>query len=123
MLRIMKKEIDPAGSKVLFNEPVSERGFDAAWRVHSGDWRVEDGWLTGRNPENRPGMVFLKGDFPGDVMVDFDARTVPPSSHDINVMWNGCWDAAKNERGTAYVAGLEGWWEGKAGIEKSPNTN
>ena len=120
MLRIMKKEIDPEGSKVLFGEPVSEHCFGAHWKVHSGDWRVEGEWITGRNRENRPGMMFLRGDFPGDVLVDFEARTVPPSSHDINVMWNGSWDGMKNERGTAYVAGLEGWWEGKVGIEKSP---
>ncbi len=120
MLRIMKKEIDIAESKVLFREPVSERGFREHWKVHSGDWTVEGEWITGRNRENRPGMVFLRGDYPGDVLVDFEARTVPPSSHDINVMWNGSWDEMKNERGTAYVAGLEGWWEGKVGIEKSP---
>jgi len=89
MLRIMKKEIDIAESKVLFCEPVSERGFREHWKVHSGDWTVEGEWITGRN-------------------------------HDINVMWNGSWDEMKNERGTAYVAGLEGWWEGKVGIEKSP---
>lgn len=54
-------------------------------------------------------------------MMDFEARTVVPCTHDIDVMWNGSWDAAKGERGTAYVAGLEGWRQGKAGIEKSPD--
>jgi len=82
---------------------------------------LENGWLTGKNPENCPGMIVSKRDFFGNVMVDFEARTVLPSTHDIDVMWNGSWDETKNERGIAYVAGLEGWWVGKIGLEKSPD--
>ncbi|MEG2634422.1 MAG: hypothetical protein RSA97_07480, partial [Oscillospiraceae bacterium] len=40
---------------------------------------------------------------------------------DINVMWNGSWNEDFDTRGVAYVAGLGGWWGGKAGIEKSPD--
>ena len=65
-------------------------------------------------------MVFLNGDYPGNVLMDFEARTVPPSSHDIDFMWNGSWDDRKNQRGVAYVGGIEGWWDGKVGIERSP---
>jgi hypothetical protein len=120
MLRLMKKEIDLDRSRILFDAPISKESFSRHWRVYGGQWNVEDEWLTGRNPDNCPGMVFLQGDYPGNVLVDFEARTVLPSSHDIDVMWNGSWDEARNERGVAYVAGLQGWWEGKVGIEKSP---
>jgi hypothetical protein len=80
----------------------------------------DEGWLCGRNPENAPGMAICRREFPGNVMVEFSARTVLPSTHDIDVMWNGEWSEEKNQRGTAYVAGIEGWWTGKVGLERSP---
>jgi hypothetical protein len=117
---IMRKEIDIEKSPVLFNDPVTPENFKTDWNTYNSQWWVEDGWLTGKNPENAPGMAILKEDFPGNVMVEFEARTVIPSSHDIDVMWNGEWVDSLNHRGMAYVAGIEGWWEGKAGLEKSP---
>ena len=120
MLRIMRKAIDLERSPVLYAEPISTKSFAKDWRVYGGEWSVDGGWLTGKNPDNCAGMALLRGDFPGNVLVDFEARTVPPSSHDIDFMWSGSWDEAKHERGVAYVAGLEGWWDGKVGFEKSP---
>ena len=121
MYRIMGKEIDIENSKILFDKPITKENFADLCKVYTGEWYIDNGWLTGKNPGNFPGMVFLNGDYPGNVLVEFEARTVLPSSHDINFMWNGSWDETKNERGTAYVAGLQGWWEGKVGIEKSPD--
>ncbi|MBU0713877.1 MAG: hypothetical protein KJ964_00805 [Verrucomicrobia bacterium] len=121
MLEIMGKNIDIEKSELLYNEPISDKHFSANWTINSGDWQVQGEWLTGKNPANCPGMIFLKGDYPGNVMVDFEARTVLPCTHDIDFMWNGSWDKDKNQRGPAYVAGLEGWWTGKVGIEKSPD--
>ncbi len=120
LLKIIRKEIDLDASEVLFDEPFTPQNLAANWTLRSPDWRVEDGWLMGKNPENRPGMVVSRADYPGNILMDFEARTVPPCSHDIDFMWNGSWDEDRNVRGTAYVAGLEGWWEGKVGIEKSP---
>ena len=37
-----------------------------------------------------------------------------------NVMINGEWDEEKDERGMAYVAGVEAFWHGQVGFEKSP---
>lgn len=120
MLKLMRKEIDLENSPILYAEPLTPETFARDWRIYSGEWQVEGEWLTGRNPGNFPGMVFLRADFPGNVLVEFEARTVLPCTHDINFMWNGSWDEGRNERGVAYVAGLEGWWQGKVGIEKSP---
>lgn len=120
MLKLMRKAIDLEKSPFLYDKPISANTFAQEWKVYSGEWSVEEEWLVGKNPGNFPGMAFLRGDFPGNVLVDFEARTVAPSTHDINFMWNGCWDEDKNERGMAYVAGLQGWWNGKVGIEKSP---
>ena len=121
MLRLMKKEIDLEGSPVLYDAGVSEEMLARDWDIHNGEWWAEDGWIHGRNRENAPSMIVSKKDFKGNVMVSFEARTVLPSTHDIDFMWNGCWDEAQNARGMAYVAGLEGWWEGKVGFEKSPD--
>ena len=121
MLRIVRKEIDLDASAVLFNKPFTAESLAGDWKIYSSEWRVENGWLTGKNPGNCPGMAVSRADYPGNVLMDFEARTVPPCTHDIDVMWNGSWDESRNQRGPAYVAGLEGWWEGKVGIEKSPD--
>ncbi|NLY43756.1 MAG: hypothetical protein GX066_07280 [Clostridiaceae bacterium] len=120
ILEILKKEIDLDNSPILFDQPVTAESLKKDWDIHHSEWWVEDGWLTGKNPGNHPGMVILKQDFPGNVLVEFEARTVLPSTRDINFMWNGSWDDVKDQRGMAYVAGLQGWWGGKVGIEKSP---
>ena len=119
-LRIMGKTIDIGASTVLYDEPFTEGNLEKNWNIYSGEWRVQDGWLTGKNPESNPGMIISKADFPGNVLMDFQGRTVLPSTHDIDFMWNGSWDEDKNCRGFGYVVGIQGWWEGKIGLEKSP---
>lgn len=119
---LMKKKILLDSSEVLYEKSgFTQKEFEEQWTVHHSKWKVEDGWLVGENKGNWPGMAILKQDFPGNVMVEFEAQTVLPSSHDINVMWNGEWLKDTDQRGIAYVAGLEGWWTGKVGIEKSPD--
>ena len=121
VLSLMKKRILLDSSKILFDKPVTPGNFTSDWTVHHAEWSVDnDGWLVGRNRGNWAGMAILKQEFPGNVLVEFDASTIAPSTHDIDVMWNGEWLDDKDERGTAYVAGLQGWWTGKVGIEKSP---
>jgi len=119
VIELMKKKIFLDSSKVLYDKPLSADSFAAEWTVHHSEWHVEDGWLVGENRGNWPGMAILKQDFPGNVLVEFEAQTILPSSHDINVMWNGEWIDETDQRGLAYVAGLQGWWTGKVGIEKS----
>ena len=117
----MKKEIDLEKSTILYSEETTKAAFDQCWDIKGGEWYYDNGWFVGKNPDNCPGMIVSKADFYGNVMVDFIGKTVLPSTHDIDVMWNGSWDELKNERGVAYVAGVEGWWENKVGIEKSPD--
>ena len=118
-LLLMKKKILVSKSKILFDRQVTAESFDDEWTVHHSEWGVDGEWLTGSNRGNWPGMAILKQDFPGNVLVEFEAQTLLPSSHDINVMWNGEWLKEEDHRGLAYVAGLQGWWTGKVGIEKS----
>jgi hypothetical protein len=119
VIKLMKKRILLNSSKVLYDKPITAEDFSQFWTVHHSNWEVKDGWLVGENPGNWPGMAILKQDFPGNVLVEFEAQTILPSQHDINVMWNGEWLTDPDKRGIAYVAGLEGWWTGKVGIEKS----
>lgn len=120
-IRLMKKEIDVANSPILYDKKIDESVLQQDWDIKTGEWWIEDEWLCGKNPGNFPGMVISKDDFKGNVMFEFEGRNIAPSTHDINFMWNGSWKKDVNERDVAYVTGLEGWWEGKIGIEKSPD--
>jgi len=118
-IELMNKRILLDSSKVLYDKPLTPEDFSQEWTIHHSKWAVKDGWLEGENSGNWPGMAILKQDFPGNVLVEFEAQTILPSTHDINVMWNGEWLSETDQRGIAYVAGLQGWWTGKVGIEKS----
>ena len=119
-MELMGKHVDFEKLEVLWEKPLTEETLREDFEIRSGDWRSEGGAFVGTNPLNAPGMVISRRDFFGPVMLDFTASTVLPSTHDINCMWSGSWDEEKDERGTAYVAGLQGWWDGKVGFEKSP---
>lgn len=108
-------------ARTLYHEPFTDSVLARDFDVKGGEWSIQDGWLTGKNPDNAAGMIVSRQDFFGDILIDVKARTVPPCTHDISVMWHGSWDEASNTRGTAYVMGVQGWWDGKVGFEKSPD--
>jgi hypothetical protein len=93
MIYLINKTIDPDTMLVLYEKPLSAESIASDFTVYGGDWKVEEGWLTGRNPGNSAGMIISKADFFGDVMMDFTAR------------------------GPGYVIGIPGWWYGKIGFE------
>jgi hypothetical protein len=119
-LLLMHRRIDLGASPILYNRVLSAESFAEDWETRNAHWEYRDGAIWGTNPLPAPGVVLCKRSFPGNVLVEFYARTVTPSTHDIDVMWNLSWDETSNTRGMAYVAGLQGWWDGKVGIEKSP---
>ena len=53
-------------------------------------------------------------------MLEVTVKMVAPSTHDINIMINGSWDLEKDQRDIAYVTGIEAFWHGNVGFEKSP---
>jgi len=120
-LLILHRRIELPSCPILYDRPFTPESLAQDWQVRGGQWQVEGEWLCGRNPANAPGMVTSRRSFPGNVLLDFQARTVLPSTHDIDWMWNGSWNEKSDTRGLAYVAGLQGWWEGKVGFEKSPD--
>ena len=119
-LLLMHKRIDLDASPVLYDRPCSPQSFAEDWQAYNAHWEAYGGAFWGSNPQPSPGVIVCRRSFPGNVLVDCIARTVLPSRHDIDVMWNMSWDEAAHQRGAAYVAGIQGWWEGKVGIEKSP---
>jgi hypothetical protein len=120
-MRLLHKELLLGECPVLWQKAMTPEVLAEDYDIRGGDWRVEDGWLIGENRENNPGMVISRADFFGDVILEFRANTILPCTHDINAMWNGSWNYETNTRDVAYVCGLEGWWNGKVGFEKSPD--
>ena len=119
-MELIKKFVDIDKLETLYTFDFTQQSMDRDFDIRGGEWHLENGTLVGKNPGNFPGMIISREDFFGPVMLDFEARTVPPCTHDINWMWSGSWDYETNTRALAYVTGLQGWWAGKVGFEKSP---
>jgi len=120
MIRLMRYLVDSENLPILYDTPVSEEMLANDFEIKGGKWYVEDGWLVGENRQNSAAMVMSKDEYLGDVMVEFDAATILPATRDINVTFLGSWDDEKNRRDIAYVFGVEGWYQGDVGFEKSP---
>ncbi len=121
MIRLRRKALYPETMPVLYDTPLSEESLSRDFDVKGGRWYMDkDGWLIGENRESTPAMIVTKAFYTGDVLVEFDAATVLPATRDINVTIHGSWDEEKNTRDMGYVFGLQGWWQGLAGFEKSP---
>ena len=122
ILKLVSHDVDLKNSPVLLEqEYFDEESFARIFDVKTGEWTLEDGWAVGKNPKMNPSMIVSKDDFFGDVMVEITVKMVPPSTHDINMMIHGEWDEVKNFRANAYVAGVEAFWHGNIGFEKSPD--
>ncbi len=117
---LIDKEIDLVNSPVLFNKPITAKDLKTDWDIYNCSWTIKSGWLDGRNSNESAGMAMLKQNFPGNILLQFEGRTVYPSTHDIDFMWNGEWCDKLNSCGVGYIGGLSGWWSGRTGIEKSP---
>lgn len=122
LIQLMKKKLYPDDCETLyevgdFTDEILERDFE----IKDGKWWVdEDGWLVGENRKCSDAMCATREWYTGDVLVEFDAATVAPATRDINVTWHGSWNDEKNTRANGYVMGINGFWEGRIGFEKSP---
>ncbi|MCL2420964.1 MAG: hypothetical protein FWD03_03825 [Defluviitaleaceae bacterium] len=121
MLHLLGKKIDLDNSKVVFQDNFSDTDIAKNWEIGRGHWHVNNGWLEGKHLESSGGLIYSRQSFDCNVLMDFEARTVPPSSHDLNFTWcaDG-WDKATDDVGVGYIAGLGGWYENKTGIERAP---
>ena len=122
MLDLMSRSIDEKKLDVLYDRPISSESLESDFEIKGGKWYIDgDGWLVGENRECSAAMIMSKGEYYGDILIELDAATVPPATRDINITFHGSWDDEKNVRDVAYVFGLEGWWRGYVGFERSPD--
>jgi hypothetical protein len=120
-LQLVSKEIDLLKSTVLFENMINPGNLKSQFEIYNSDWTVEKDWLSGKNNVESAGMAILKQDFPGNILLEFECRTVLPSTHDINFMWNTEWSTDLNSCGNGYIGSICGWWTNRVGIEKSPD--
>lgn len=121
ILRLANHDVDLANSEIILSvDDFDEAKFNELFWVKTGEWSVCDGWVEGVNPKMCLGMIVSKDDYFGDIMLEITCKMISPSTHDINIMINGEWHDDTNSRGLAYVSGMEAFWHGNIGFEKSP---
>jgi hypothetical protein len=124
MIQLMKKKLFPEEMETLFEcLEFTDENIPEIFDIKDGRWYAEDGWLVGENRKCSDAMALTWAEYFGDVFIEFDASTVLPATRDINVTWHGSWNEEKNTRHMGYVFGIEGFWEGHVGFEKSPEYN
>ena len=113
------KKLDLAKSKELYRF----RSFDPKdWTIVKGTpkWSVGRRSVIGGSPdEPTHGQIFFRKPVKGDVVLEFDAKIVSPSYHDLVWFWNT--DFNGDPWGDGYLGCLGGWWDDMAGIEKLPD--
>jgi hypothetical protein len=121
MIRLVGKELDLDASRVLYGRELTSQCMQEDFEAANGEWFVQEGWLTGISRKNEGGMIYTLESYPGDTIMEFEGRTVPPCANDLNFTWNAeGWDAEKNDAGASYIGSLNGWWQSKLGLEKYP---
>lgn len=122
VLRIMEREILLQQCEILLEGPRTQEELEQEWEFSQGEWNIQDGWICGKHKGNSGGILYSRRSFAEDVLLEFEGRTVPPCSNDLNFTWCAQgWDAAAGDAGISYIAGLAGWWENKVGIERYPD--
>ena len=95
---------------------------DENWRDYfnplGGEWEYKDGWLIGTERGNKGGIMFTKDYYEDNVMLSFTVKTALPATRDLNAIVCGHWNEETDYLGEAYICGLNGWFEGKSGIER-----
>jgi len=121
MLYLMEKELLPERSPVRLKLALDREEELRHFEIASGAWKIEDSALSGSYRENGGGMIYTRESFPGDVLMDFYGMLAPPCENDLNFTFKTeGYDYEKNDAGRGYIAGFNGWWDKKAGIEKYP---
>ena len=121
MFYVFDNAVYPEKSEVLFHDDFRGKVGDN-WEVAGGGWTMKDGLLSGCIRENRGGLIYSHGQYPGDIMLDFYGTLVSPCKNDLNFTFRAeGWDRFENNAGTSYIGGLGGWWTGRTGIEKYPD--
>ena len=122
------KEIIVIGNSLRLSECELLHSFEtfdpAQWSIvkHTPKWTVETGRIVGGGPdEPHHGQIFFNEPVKGDVVLEFDARILPPSYHDIVWFWNTRFGGSPEPWSAGYLGCLGGWYADMAGIEKLPD--
>jgi len=116
---LLGKKIDVDASSVVLSYKPDEN-WREVWDDKGGTWSYQDGYLVGCEPENKGGILLSKKRFDKDVMFSFTMASVLPATRDLNAVYNTTWDDEINYLKKSYISGLNGWYEGKSGIERFP---
>ena len=116
---LLGKRIDVEKSKVLLSYRPDEH-WQEVFDAKGGNWYYENGWLIGSEPDNKGGILLTKQRFDTDVMLSFTVASVLPATRDLNAVYCTTWDDEINYLKKSYISGLNGWYEGKSGIERFP---
>lgn len=104
----------------LLLKSAPDKDWEKDFQVMAGEWSYEDGWLIGAERGNKGGILFSRDSYDSDVIFSFTMKTVLPATRDLNAVFSAHWDTDIDYLGNAYVVGLNGWYEHKSGIERSP---
>ena len=95
------------------------------WQEHfevmRGEWEKVGDCLIGQYRGNAGGILFTRKAYPDGYMMRCRMGTVLPATRDVNCIFCGEWKRDVNKLGRAYVCGLNGWYDGKSGIERNDN--
>ena len=124
----LSDEITVIGNTLRLSESELLHSFDkfdpSDWTIvtHSPKWMVEPDRITGGGPdEPHHGQIFFKEPVKGDVVLEFDAKILPPSYHDIVWFWNTRFGGEPEPWSAGYLGCIGGWYADMAGIEKLPS--
>ena len=99
-------DIEPG--ELLFSDDFPTGAIDDRWEVTGGEWRAENGVLTGCYRGNGGGLIYSRAPFPGDIILEFTGRMVPPCDNDLNFTFRADgWDYARNDASIGYIGGLK----------------
>lgn len=99
-----------------------QTGWEKEFEIPRGEWNAQDGVLTGKYWKDGGALIYTFQRFPGDIMLDFYGRILPPCRNDLNFTFRAQgWDYENDDAAEGYIGGLNGWWTGQLGVEKYPS--
>lgn len=119
-LLITGKAIKLNESEILLKENFSDTRMkwlktgNVSYEIKNGSMELK--WDSGGKLKH--GQIFSDKVFPADIVMEFDAETIPPSDHDIIWWWNAQMNDDSSDWVEGYLGALGGWFTNQAGIEK-----
>lgn len=122
-LLLTKKRIALEQSELLMEERFEsgEMNTEKWMTLGAASWRIRNNALEGKwvkNEARKHGQMFTRQAFKGDVLLEFEAESVPPCDHDIIWWWKVVMNADSSKWESGYLGALGGWWSNKAGLER-----